>query len=142
MIPIQPLSGVKEYQFTLLCEKSSRIAWIDKGEFELKVRKNSEILYDMLIHIFKKGYRAQVLLGCMKYTKIKERLAYWIVEVNQIENKEYIKLPRTQSILADSLYVNRSSLNQELKKFVDEGLIEMNKQQLKVLDLEKLRRKY
>ena len=142
LIPIYHLSGVKVYKYTLVCEKDAKVAWINIDEFELILKKDPGMLYDMLVYVSKRGYKAQLQLGCMKYTKVRERLAYWIVEFNQIEDRGYIKLPQTQTIFADSLYVNRSSLNQELKKFIDEGLIEVNGKTLKILDIEKLKENY
>lgn len=143
LIPIYYyLVGIKEYKYTLKCERNAEIAWLDKDEFKEIIKKDPEILYDMLIHISKRGYKAQLQLTCMNYNKVRERLAYWIVEMNHIEDKGYIKIPRTQTILADSLYVNRSSLNQELNKLIDEGLIEISGKTLKILDVEKLKENY
>lgn len=145
-IPIYPIyyhsSGKREYKYTLKCETDAEIAWIDKDEFLEIIKKDPEILYDMLMHISIRGYKSQLQLRCMNYNKVRERLAYWIVEMNDIEDKGYIKLPRTQTILADSLYVNRSSLNQELNKLVDEKLIEINNRILKILDIEKLKENF
>lgn len=131
-----------EYKYSLECESDSTIAWIDREEFISIIKSDPQILYEMLLQESIKGYKAQVQLNCMSYNKVRERLACWIVEVSELEKTGYIEIPRTQSIFADTLYVNRSSLNQELKKLKEEKLIDIDGNVLKVLDIEKLKESF
>ena len=49
LIPIyQYLAGIKEYKYTLRCEKKAEVSWIDCDEFEKIIKKNPEILYDKI----------------------------------------------------------------------------------------------
>ena len=65
-----------------------------------------------------------------------DRLSFWLLHVKNPD--KIIEIPNSQEVLADILHVNRSSLNQELKFLDAEGIIELEKKKIRVIDKEYL----
>lgn len=73
----------------------------------------------------------KLVIRATQYSKVSQRLAYWILHLQEVD---YLKLPTSQTMLADILRVNRPSLNQELKKFAEDKAIYIEGMEIRVLD--------
>ena len=85
------------------------------------------------------GTENQLYLNCLNYQTVRERIAYWIVGIRQIEARQEVHMPRSQRIFANMLHVNRSSLNQELKQMEREGYFLLDKEKMLHVDGERLK---
>ena len=56
------------------------------------------------------------------YSKVIERLAFWLLTSNEIAPNK-ILMPGPQAVFADILQTSRSTLNQELQKLKEVGAI-------------------
>ncbi len=75
----------------------------------------------------------RLLLRATQYNKVVQRIAYWLLHINEIDSLKY---PSSQKMLANILRVNRPSLNQELKKLCQLNVIEMKGMKFKILNQE------
>ncbi|MEL3912206.1 Crp/Fnr family transcriptional regulator [Treponema pedis] len=75
----------------------------------------------------------RLLLRATQYPKVVQRIAYWILHTDEIDSLKY---PSSQKMLANILRVNRPSLNQELKKLNQKGIIKTNGMHFKILNRE------
>ena len=69
-------------------------------------------------------------LNCLNYQTIRERVAFWILGIQKIEEGDVVHMPGSQKILANMLHVSRSSLNQELRQMQREGYFSIEKEMM------------
>ncbi|WP_312353730.1 Crp/Fnr family transcriptional regulator, partial [Aminipila sp.] len=67
-----------------------------------------------------------------KRTIREKALSYLLAQAQQQERKDF-KIPFNRQELADYLCVDRSALSNELGKLRDEGIIEFNRNEFKIL---------
>ena len=58
--------------------------------------------------------------------------------MNNLSQNEYIRLPKSQTIWANTLHVSRSSLNQELRRMEEAGYFRIEGHVLHLLDCQSL----
>lgn len=125
------------YTYSLVAARKSTIAWISIDIFE-DMLKDSRLTYALLKSISQRGLKNQLLLNCLNYQLIQERVAYWIVGMHNIAQNDIIALPRSQTMWANTLHVSRSSLNQELKLMEKQGYFKIEGHKLIILNEDKL----
>lgn len=129
-------TGSREY--SLVAVKKTKLAWIPVEIFE-KLLEDPDMMYSFMLYISKRSLKNHLLLNCLSYRLIRERIAYWIVGLNDLsKNNNIITLPQSQTIWANLLHVSRSSLNQELKLMEEEGYFRITNHTLTILDMDKL----
>lgn len=131
-------SGKKYYTYSLVAAKKSSVAWIPVEVLEEMLERDSLLMYSLLLYISRRGLKDQLYLNCLNYQTIRERIAYWIVGMNDIVPGETVHMPLSQSILANMLHVSRSSLNQELKMMEREGYFKIRGQEMYIENVERL----
>lgn len=130
-------TGSKVYTYSLVAVKKTKVAWIPVSIFE-KMLEEADMMYAFMLYMSKRGLKNQLLLNCLTYQLIRERVAYWITGMHNISQTNAIPLPRSQTIWANTLHVSRSSLNQELKSMEKEGIFRIVGHMLVILDADKL----
>lgn len=73
----------------------------------------------------------------MSFRTIRQKLAMYFIELTK-PDKTVAELDRTQLALSEYFGVSRPSLARELANMQDDGLIEINKKHVKILDRSKL----
>lgn len=76
-------------------------------------------------------------LHFMSFRTIRQKLAMYFIELTK-PDKAVAELDRTQLALSEYFGVSRPSLARELANMQDDGLIEINKKHVKILDRSKL----
>lgn len=79
-------------------------------------------------------------LHLLSGTTLRERIALWLLE--QAENKDVVTLTMNREELADYIGTTRPSLSRELMKMQQEGLIEVGKGKIRLLNREELEQIY
>lgn len=130
-------TGRRQYSYSLVAVKKSEVAWIPVAIFE-KILEEPDMMYCFMLYISKRGLKNHLLLNCLTYRLIRERVAYWITGMHDISQNNVIALPRSQTIWANTLHVSRSSLNQELKIMEEEGYFRISNHTLIIQDIDKL----
>mgnify|MGYP000084436855 FL=1 len=105
---------------------------------EEMLERDNLLMYSLLLYISQRGLKDQLYLNCLNYQTIRERIAYWIVGMNDIVAGAAIPMPVSQSVMANMLHVSRSSLNQELKLMEKEGFFSIQGQEMHIKDVERL----
>ena len=132
-------SGERYYTYSLYAEKKSTVEWVPVDVLEEMLRENMDLMYALLIYISQRGLKNQMYLHCLNYQTIRQRLAYWLIGMNNLSLGEAISMPCSQTVLANMLHVSRSSLNQELKQMEREGLFHLKKREIAEVNIERLR---
>lgn len=132
------LSGIHQYVYNLVCVKQAVVDWLPLDQFNALISSDIEIVKNLLGYVAKRGYQSELLLHCLHYHRISERLAYYLLNTNLEKKNGWIQVPFSQKVLADKLNVTRSVLNQELINFEQSGWIERNKNQIKILTPDQL----
>ena len=128
-------SGEKEYSYTLAAEKRSTVLWVPVQVMEEMLEKDRQLLYALLLYVSQRGLKNQLYLNCLNYQTIRERVAYWIVGMNNLAPNEAVHMPCSQAVLANMLHVSRASLNQELKLMEKEGFFKIVKKEMREVDM-------
>ena len=127
-------TGKKVYTYTLAAVKKTEVAWIATSVFERMLQDDSEMMYSFMLYISKRGLKNQMLLNCLNYQTIQERVAYWLIGMNNLSQNEHIPLPKSQTMWANTLRVSRSSLNQEIKRMEALGYFRIDGHNLVLLN--------
>lgn len=127
-------TGNKVYTYTLVSVKKTEVAWMPASVFERMLKEDETMMYAFMLYISKRGLKNQMLLNCLQYQTIRERIAFWLIHVNNMRQEERIPLPKSQTMWANTLHVSRSSLNQELKHMEKEGYFRIEGHTLILLD--------
>lgn len=127
-------TGKKEYTYTLIAVKKTEVAWMPASVFEHMLKEDTEMMYSFMLYLSKRGMKNQMLLNCLHYQTIKERIAFWLLHVNHMKQEEKLPLPKSQTMWANTLHVSRSSLNQELKHMEQDGYFKIEGHSLILLN--------
>ena len=131
-------TGEKVYTYNLLAVRKTTVMWLDTSFFELMLRTDSQMLYRFMLYLSRRGLKNQMLLCCLRYQTIRERIAFWVLWMDDIAQDGFVELPSSQTIWANELRVSRPSLNQEAKRMEKQGYFRMDGCRLEVLDREGL----
>ncbi len=128
--------GRKTYFFHTYCFKKAEVVWLPVNELQEIINRDTVFLQNILTFVSDYTCYSKLMLRCVQYRKVKDRLAYWMIHLN--DPTATIRIPNSQEVLADMLHVNRSSLNQALQSFVEDKVICMEGRNIRVLDLDEL----
>lgn len=127
-------TGNKVYTYNLVAVKKTTIMWIETQFFELMLKTDNQLMYRFMLYMSKRGLKNQMLLNCLRYQTIRERVAFWLLWMDDVAQGNLIELPSSQGMWANELRVSRSSLNQELKRMEHLGHFRIDGHKLQVLD--------
>ena len=131
-------NGERNYAYSLVCAKRTEVAWLPVKDFEDMIETDADIMYAFMLYLSRRGLKNQLLLNCLNYQTIRERIAFWLLGMSSLANKEILLLPCSQTMWANMLRVSRSSLNQELKHMEQEGCFQRDGRHLIILDKQRL----
>lgn len=123
--------GCMQYFFNTYCIKNATISWMPVTEFKALADKNRDMIYLVLQYVAGYACYNKMLMRALHYRKVSERLAFWLLNFH-VAGKSFV-LPYSQEILADILYVNRSCLNQELRRLERENIISRKGREITIL---------
>lgn len=126
-----------ELPYDVYATRKSTVYFLPLEEFEKIMDKDIVLTKNILKFVAEYTCFNKLLIRATQYSKVSQRLAYWILHLDEVD---YLKLPTSQSMLADILRVNRPSLNQTLKKFTNDKAISVDSMDIKILDREYLLR--
>ncbi|WP_055078493.1 Crp/Fnr family transcriptional regulator [Lagierella massiliensis] len=118
------------FPYDVYAVKKSEVYFVPFDELEPIIDKDPILMKNVLAFVSEYLCFNKFVLRATQYYKINQRIAYWLLHIDEIDS---LKLPKTQEMLADLLRVNRSCLNTELKYMESEGIIKVNGVNIKVL---------
>ncbi|MBQ9922626.1 MAG: Crp/Fnr family transcriptional regulator [Clostridia bacterium] len=96
-------------------------------------RFHSMVVQNMFFAISEKNRKLVQKLGHMSKRSTREKLISYLSEESKKHNSSTFSIPFNRQQLADFLSVDRSAMSNELCKMRDEGLLEFEKNQFKLL---------
>lgn len=125
------------YQFPhQVCSfRKSEVAFVPLRGLVETIATDIRLMNNVLEFVSEDNFYNKFIMRCNEYNRIAQRLAYYLLDWEKLDK---LKMAPTQEALADILRVNRSSLNQELKKLKDQGVISWKGMKFKILDCEYL----
>lgn len=129
-------SGVKKYYFNTYALKKSWVIWLKVEELIPIIDRDLQFSRNIISFVSEYTSYSKLILRCVQYRRIVDRLAYWLLYMN--DSYKPVKIPGSQEVLADILHVNRSSLNQALSGLEKDGIIDIEKKYIIVRDHESL----
>lgn len=95
-----------------------------------------QLVQNMLEILSMKEWIAVKKLNVVSATSLKERISTWLMD--EADANDIVRLKMNREELADYLGVARPSLSRALMKMQSEGMIEVNKRFIRILDKEKI----
>ncbi|SEN28195.1 cAMP-binding domain of CRP or a regulatory subunit of cAMP-dependent protein kinases [Peptostreptococcus russellii] len=128
--------GIKKNFSNTYALKKSRVVWLKVKDLIPIIDNDQVFLHNILRFVAEYCCYSKLIIRCTQYRRVLDRLSFWLLHVKNPD--KLIEIPNSQEVLADILHVNRSSLNQELKFLDTEGIIELEKKKIRVIDKEYL----
>ena len=122
---------VHVFPYNVFTVYRSDVYFLPLADLEAIIRSDPVFMENVLRFVARYTCFNKLILRSTQYNRVNQRLAYWLLNLDQVDA---YKMPSTQEMLADLLHVNRSTLNQELKKLETLKVIEINGMDLRVLN--------
>lgn len=126
------IGGEKFHSFDTFAVKKTKVMWLPWDEIEPIINKDIVLMHNILVFIAEFTCYNKMIARCLEYRRVQDKIAYWLLHLSK--SSEAVFVPMTQDILSDILQVNRSNLNKELMNLQRLKVIEINKQEIKILD--------
>ncbi|MCT4634289.1 MAG: Crp/Fnr family transcriptional regulator, partial [Firmicutes bacterium] len=121
-------------QFEIIAKEPCILLLIDKKSV-LEVLLKDSIIASNILDIFSNeiiNLNKKIVL--FSYSLIQEKIAHFLLNNTEFDNKSTIELPYSKKALAERLNVPRSNLSKELKKLSMQGIIEIDHKTIRILD--------
>lgn len=135
------LAGVasQEHAFSAVSVDPSAISIIDKIQTTRLLKQYPKLGSEIDRRFAQEGERLLQRMADLAYENVEERLAHVLLSMGKRHgvregNALRIDIPFSQQDLADMVGASRQWVNRELRKLVDQGLIQMERCQITILD--------
>ena len=113
---------------------------IEREEFFNYLWRNKESAISFFAYLGRQFSYLINRLSQVILSDLKEKIANYLVELSEKQNSLTIKLPHTREEIARRFGAARPSISRVLSELSEEGLIEINRNIIKINDLETLRK--
>jgi len=124
----------------LIAVTDVEIITIKREEFFNYMWQDKESAVSFLAYLGKQFSRLINRLSQVILSDLKEKMISYIVDLSEKQNSLTIKLPHTREEIARRFGAARPSISRVLSELSDDGLIEINRNIIKINDLEALKR--
>ncbi|MBI6872605.1 Crp/Fnr family transcriptional regulator [Clostridium aciditolerans] len=131
-------SNRSTYPATIASPENSKVMFISKENILKLSSINSKFLNNFMTLLSNKILMLNNKLRNISYQTIRQKIASYILEEYESQQKLTIKLSCTKKEMAEQLGIPRPSLSRELINMKDEGIIDFVKNTITILDLELL----
>lgn len=132
------LSGNNEYIYTLIAEKPSKILLVDFYSFRDLIKSDIEWCHLIITYMAKRGLLAEKWKLCNCYGNLRSRIAYMLLEIYGVSNKDWTEIKDNQRIISTKLQISRTAYNQEMIKLEEENIIKRDRSKIKIINRVKL----
>jgi CRP-like cAMP-binding protein len=129
------------YPVNVISNTACKLIIIPKPEFVKLLQEDETILVNYLNMVSSKAQFLSSRLSILSLKDLKSKLAHFILQQTQNGRIINFTMSQNQTQLADFLGVARPSLARTLKQFVNDKVIELNRSDIKVIDLQALKNK-
>lgn len=128
----------KEYDYSCVAIKNSKVLQIPREYASSEeLEKNPKLLKNMLSILSSKAYFLNQKLLIQSSATLRQKIAKFLLQ--QLEGKDKVELKYNRETLANYIGTTRPSLSRELSNMEDEGYILIEKNSIKVVDIEGLK---
>lgn len=131
-------SDVKKYPATVICVSKTYIMFITKEEMLKLCSLNVEILNNFMGLLSNKILMLNKKVKILSYQSIRQKLSNYILEESKRQKSFTVKFNVSRKEMAEQLGIPRPSLSREMISMKEEGIIDFNKNIIKILDEEAL----
>lgn len=131
-------SKMKTYPSTIIASSNSKILFINKDDIVKICSLNILLLNNFMELLSNKILVLNKKIKNLSFDTIREKICSYILEEYQKQKNKSIVLPFSRKEMAENLGVQRPSLSREFIKMKEEGLLDFNKNNVTILDLETL----
>ena len=124
--------GEKYYPYNIYCHKDATVYHIPVGPLIECISQDIKFMDNVLRFVSKYTCYNKKVIRTVRRPKVSQRLAEWIIESSP--DSDIFVLPGTQDVFAKMLCVNRSVLNQEIKKLESENVIRLEGRKMYILN--------
>lgn len=123
-----------EYPATVVSLEDSRILFINKEDILKMCLQNTKLLENFMALLSGKIMTLNDKIKSISYNTIREKVVNYLLSECEYGVKLEIKLKESKEEIANFLGIPRPSFSRELMKLRDEGLIEYNRDKIKIID--------
>ncbi|MBU5483376.1 Crp/Fnr family transcriptional regulator [Clostridium sp. MSJ-11] len=131
-------SNVHKYPATIVCIEKAAVMMISKNEMLKLFSHNNKILNNFIAVLSNKILMLNRRVKTLSYQSIRQKICSYLLYIYQNQKTKVIKLPISRKEMAEYLGIPRPSLSREMINMQDEGLIEFDKNIIKIIDVESL----
>lgn len=131
-------SNRNTYPATIASPENSKIMFISKDNMLKLCSINSRFLNNFMTLLSNKILMLNNKLRNISYKTIRQKIASYILEEYEMQQKLNITLSCTKKEMAEQLGIPRPSLSRELISMKEEGIIDFVKNTINILDIELL----
>lgn len=124
--------GASKYPYNVYCHQNAHVLHLPVKPLTACIESDPVFLKNLLVFISEYCITNKKVIQTATFSKVVQRLAFWLLM--SIDDDGHFIMPGTQETFSDILLVNRSTLNQELRKLERDGIISIKGQRIKVLD--------
>jgi CRP/FNR family transcriptional regulator, dissimilatory nitrate respiration regulator len=127
-----------KFPVNVMANEKTRLLYIPKYDFMKMLQADIRILQNFLNVV---SSQTQMLAGKLKFLSfktIKGKIAQYILGLAG-PDKDMVELPLTQNDLAEQFGVARPSLARALGEMADEGILQVDRRMIRILDRRRLR---
>lgn len=127
-----------EYPATIISSSDSVVSYLKKEDI-IKLCLNEEIILKNFITLLSdKIFVLNRKIKTISFRSVKQKVINFILEQINEQKSTVVKLKLSKEQIASLLGIPRPSFSRELMKLRDDGLIEFDRNMIKVVDLESL----
>lgn len=126
------------YPATISAAKDSEILFIEKEDIIKLSMINSTILTNFIRVLSHRILMLNSRLSHLSHDSIRKKIASYLLSEYRKQKKLNIYIPYSRKKMAELLNVPRPSLSRELIKMKDDNLIDFNKSEIRIIDIELL----
>jgi CRP-like cAMP-binding protein len=128
-------SDTNQYPATIASCESSKVMFVSKKEILKFCSLNIRFLNNFIGSLSDKILLLNKKLKSLSYHTIRQKVASYLLEEYSIQNKPFITLTLSKKQLAEQLGIPRPSLSRELINLRDEGIIDFDRNIVKIIDV-------
>jgi len=128
------------FPVNVIANTDCKLLVISKPDFLHIPQENQKILINYLNMISNKAQFLSTRLNILSLKDLRSKIAHYLLQQTQNGRVINFTMPQNQSKLADFLGVARPSLARALKQLVSDGIIETNRNDVKILKIEELKK--
>ncbi len=131
-------SNANKFPVDVVALVDCKILFIPKADVLRLLQSNTIILNNFLNAVSNRAHFLTNKLWLMSFKTIKEKVANYLLTIAKSETKTTIMLPKTHQELAEFFGVTRPSLARVFAEMEAEGIIEVNRKEISIIDKRRL----